>query len=340
MSCRTLEVKQPQLTKVSSTSGAMDSEEMETKLVQLCDASRIHPALGRRPADVSRQIQVVSLGSSCGTKMTIRRLGLDGASMPFDWIRTSAAGVNNFLCDGFESYFRSPFTRTELTLNDLPMTVYRSTTHAFWHDNIEELETRQKLYRRVERFSGLGNEDKGRALLFVRSICGTQELLESDLMYELLQQRFGTQGRQVFLLVIIDDQGLVGPILHSKLKNLIFWVKPLTQGPLKIEGEGPGPYEDAVAFACRRILHDPEALMPNGHPGNGQWPIVTHSSEILQLGGILRNQFGSQLRDSEVGLWCGMVQRKDAIEPIMFCALEGYSERENQLALPQSLLCR
>lgn len=312
---------------------AMGADEMESKMANLCNKIDIHPALGRSPEDVAKHIQVVSLGSSCAVKMTLRRLGLDQATMPFDWIRTSAAGITHWLRDGFTDYFRSPFKRFEVIFRDLPMTVYRCETHSFWHDNIEDLETRQKLFRRVERFCQLGTES-GRALLFVRSICGTGEVQESEAMYDALQLRFGAKGRQVYLLIVIDDQGLNGPILHTSYQRLLFWVKPLAQGPLATTGEGPGPYEDAVAWACRRILQDPSALMPGGRPGSGSWPAVASSREILQLGGVLRNHFGAALKDSEAGLWCGMVLRKDAKEQTMFCALEGYSHREISYASP------
>lgn len=253
--------------------------------------------------------------------MTLRRMGLDQATMPFDWIRTSATGIIHWLRHGFTDYFRTPFRRIEVKLRDLPMTVYRSPTHSFWHDNIEDLVTRQKLFRRVQRFCDLSSDPSNRALLFVRSICGTSEVQESEDMFDALKERFGQNGREVFLLVVIDDQGMVGPILHSKYQHLFFWVKPLTEGPLAASGEGPGPYEDAVAFSCRRILQDPYAL----RPPNGSWPEVSCSAEILSLGSSLRSR---GLRDSEAGLWAGMVLRENATEKTMFCALQGYEHRE------------
>jgi len=304
---------------------AMLSEEMETQMGQLNDKSAPHIALGRSPEEVSRHIQVISLGSSCGVKMTIRRLGLDEATLPFDWTRTSSKGITKWLQDDFTDFLQGPFRRVELTFRDVNMTVYRSLTHSFWHDDLETLDTQQKLSRRVQRFLALDKDvDKfpARSLLCVRCCVTSLEVLDSENMYKLLQQRFEKSGRKVWLLVIMDEQDRNGPILHSTLERLIFWVKPLCTGRLQVNGDGPGPYEEAIAFACRRMLQDPEGLMPGGKAGLGTWPEVTSSAEMLRPGGPLC------LRQSEAGLWCGMVLRKGAPEETMFAAFEGYSERE------------
>lgn len=306
----------------------MLSEEMEQKLAKLCDRSAFYQALGRSPAEVSSALEVISLGSSCGVKMTLRRMGLDQANMPFDWIRSSGQGILHWMQNGFADYFNVPFNRVEVTFRDLNMTVYRSSTHSFWHDNIEEPMTWQTLQRRVQRFEGLAKDSEhrpARALLFVRAICTTEEITGAEALFNALQQRFGRNGRQVFLLLVIEDQGLVGPILHSSYPNLLFWVQPLATGPLATTGDAPGPYEAAVAFACRRILKDPAALMPGGVPGAGMWPQVTSASEIFQIGSQLKAR---GLRDSECGLFCGVVKRKNALETTLMAAFEGFEHRE------------
>merc|ERR1711924_415762 len=103
----------------------------------------------------------------------------------------------------------------------------------------------------------------------------------------------------------------------GKYEGIMFWVKPVTAGPLATTGDGPGPYEDALVFACRRIMKDADALIPGGKPGNGMWPEVTNSKEILDANGSLRRR---GLKDSEVGLWCGLVLHKNAQQKTMFCA--------------------
>jgi len=292
--------------------------------------STLHASLGRTPNDARQFIQVCSLGSSCGVKLTIQGLGLDEESLPFDWMRSSADGLMQWLQGGFHNYFQGPFTRFDITFRNAPMTVYRSSTHSFWHDDIEDVQIREKLWRRANRFNGLATDAKsspGRSLLFVRTCCGTEEIVKMEALYEVLQHRFGCKGRRVYLLVIIEDQGMVGPILHAKYPTLMFWVQPIKSGPI-FKNDAKGPYEDAVAFACRRMLQDPMALMP---AAGKRWPEIQCTEEILAQGGILRNR---GLRDSEAGLWCGMVHIKHANGPQMFCAFEGYTQREMALTAP------
>jgi len=96
-----------------------------------------------------------------------------------------------------------------------------------------------------------------------------------------LQQKFERYGRRVFLLVILEDQPLVGPILHATIDCLLFWVQPQFEGKLSPFLDTPAPFEDAVAFAVRRILGDPSGHSPkaNGEEEGEAWPVVQNSSE-------------------------------------------------------------
>jgi len=149
------------------------------------------------------------------------------------------------------------------------------------------------------------------------------EVSDSEQMYTLLQQRLGIHGRRVWLLVIVDEQDIAGPILHSAHTRLIFWVQPICKGPLALGGDNAGPYEPAIAFACRRILQDPEGLMPGGKVGGGHWPQVTSSAELLPPGNL-----NFKTKPAEAGLWCGTVQHQNAKEKVLMAAFDGFSERE------------
>lgn len=283
--------------------------------------------LGRDSEDVLKQLQVVSLGSSCGVKLSIRDLGLDEATMPFDWCRSSSRFIVESLQQGFSGYLGSDFCRFELEFRKTPMTIYRCGTHSFWHDNIEDQGTRTKLLRRIDRFGQLDSDaghTPARKLLFVRTLAGTQELREAEVLYEVVLRRFGGRGREIWLLLIIDDQPITGPILHSRYERLLFWVKPVSIGPLSLGMQG-APYSDAVAFAVKRVLRDSDALFPGGKEGSGHWPSVGSGVDILNKTGLL---FDKGLRETEAGMWAGMVLHKGAAKKVLFCAFEGYRERE------------
>mmetsp|Transcript_42570 Transcript_42570/g.67953 ORF Transcript_42570/g.67953 Transcript_42570/m.67953 type:complete len:367 (-) Transcript_42570:132-1232(-) len=282
-----------------------------------------HKALGRSPNDVAGLVQVVSLGSSCGVKMTLRRLGLDEATMPFDWIRTRSKGLIHWLQTGFTDFFRSPFHRMEVIFRDSPMTVYRCHTHSFWHDNIEDLGTRQKLWRRIQRFLSLATDSahaSPRKLLFVRTAVTSEELDDSETLYRALEQHFGNAGREVWLLIICEDQQLKAPIRHQSYERLIHYMQPIVSGPIQVDGEGAGPYEEAVGFAVRMTLGDPGATAMAA-----QCQRVAKASDIIARSG---SSSCVGCKPCEAGLWAGRVTKKGEAHAIMFCAFEGYSERE------------
>jgi len=276
--------------------------------------------LGMSPSDVTRAVQAVSLGSSCGTKLTLRRLGLGEATMPFDWMRTSARGLIHWVRHGFGSFFHI-HERYDITYQARALTVYRTPTHAFWHDDLDDEGSREKLWRRVLRFQDLATDDSGRALLFVRAVAGTAELQETEALFEALQACFQAAGRRVYLLVVIEDQGMVGPILHSAHEGLLFWVQPAFAGTLSLDPDVPAPYEDAVAFAVRRIMGDPRGHFPNGHQNSGYtWPDVPDAAAILEPHGHIPK---GNLKHSEIGLWVGNVLIRGAEQEIFMGAFTG-----------------
>jgi len=297
---------------------AASAEEMEMTGVHQ-HGSDAGQRLGREPEEVCRVLQVVSLGSSCAVKITLRRLGLGEATMPFDWMRTRARALIHWIDSEFDGFFRMQ-ERVELTFQNKALKVFRSHMHSFWHNDLDDDGSREQLWRRVARFLELAVDPAGRSLLFVRSVAGTAELSETEFLFEALQRRFESCGRTVYLLVVMEDQGLVGPILHSKYPRIMFWVQPLFEGKLSLEPDLPAPYEDAVSFAVRRVLGDPQGLHPGGQPGSGHWPQVSQASAILAPGGPLRQ---AGLKPTEFGIFVGDVLVKGDSEEIFYGAFTG-----------------
>eukprot|EP00746_Dinoflagellata_sp_MGD_P161514 gnl/MRDRNA2_/MRDRNA2_88695_c0_seq1.p1 gnl/MRDRNA2_/MRDRNA2_88695_c0~~gnl/MRDRNA2_/MRDRNA2_88695_c0_seq1.p1 ORF type:complete len:530 (+),score=76.62 gnl/MRDRNA2_/MRDRNA2_88695_c0_seq1:99-1592(+) len=297
----------------------MDANQMEEVGVT-ANQDLLFGLIGRSAADVMQHVQVVSLGSYCGVKATIRRLGLSEASLPFDWMRTTITGLIHWLKSDFDGFFRVN-RRLQIMMTDsgLKMLVFRSQNHSFWHDNIELAADREKLWRRVRRFMSLsdtgGGDSQQRTLLFVRSLAGTQEISLVETLYEVLKDQFGKNGRKVVLLVIIENQAKVGPILHQRQDGIIFWVQPTFQGSLSPDGSTPAPYEDAVAFGISHILKGAADYASKGqHPRDG----VYHCMEFLKPGGP------HSLTQSTCGIWAAHVHLEGKEPVVLLAAFEGY----------------
>lgn len=309
---------------VSQTYQAADSEDMERRSIN--GSSEIaRAAFDRDLKLVQGKVQAVSLGGSCGPKISLRRLGLGEATMPFDWMRTRVQGLIHWLRDGFDDFFAAQ-QRLEVTLQETSLTVYRSPTHSFWHDDIEDEACREKLRRRIDRFLGSADTEgpgSSRPLLFVRGIAGSTELEHTEELFEALRQRFEVSGRKVWLLLVLEDQPILGPVMHSTYEELILWVQPRFEGKVSTDVSVPAPYEDAIAFTVRHILGDRGGLYP-GEPSE-QWPMVDQASEILALGGTFYN---AGCRESEVGLWVGNVRLKGSSREVLMSAFQGVDKLE------------
>jgi len=208
------------------------------------------------------------------------------------------------------------------------MKVFRSQTHSFWHDDIDNDQDREKLWRRVLRFLKLPSveTEEQRTYLFVRSIAGTDELELTETLYSLLKARFGKTGCKVVLLIILDDQGMAGPIMHKQHDGILFWTQLPFQGPMSLDGELPTPYEDAVSFAIANILGDPSGVHPGGNPNEGVYPSVNNSAEILEEGGPFRE---AGARHSKCGLHMGpylVTTSNNQEKEVLISAFMGYDD--------------
>jgi len=169
--------------------------------------------------DMARsRLHVISLGSYCSVKLSMQHMGLGEAHLPFDWIRTSSAGIRHFLNNRLEDFFSVASKRE---LENGQGTEYRSKHHAFVHDDITKQAVRDKLGRRVERFLALKEDSKD--LLFVRACASTDELEETEDLYAALMNVFGNPQRRVLLALIVDGQvDAAGTIRHAGLPGVIF----------------------------------------------------------------------------------------------------------------------
>lgn len=310
----------------SQTYRAAGSEDMESRSIE-GSAEVARAAFGQELNVVTGQVQAVSLGGSCGPKISLRRLGLGEATMPFDWMRTRATGLIHWLRHGFDD-FMAVQQKMEVSVQGTSMTVFRSPTHSFWHDDIEDDTSREKLQRRIERFLDLASaegETASRPLLFVRGVAGAIELEQTEDLFLALCERFEVNGRKVWLLLILEDQPILGPVMHSKHAELILWVQPRYEGQVSTNVRVPSPYEDAIAFTVRRILGERGGLFPGEE--SEAWPMVDKASDILTQGSTF---WKAGCRGTEVGLWVGNVLLKSASHEVLMSAFQGLDKLEGE----------
>lgn len=209
-----------------------------------------------RREEVLDNFHVVSLGSFCGVKFSIQRLGLGEAHLPFDWVRTTSAGICHFVRAGFDGFFEYA---SQIDVPGTRMRVFRSQMHSFWHDHVDRPEARAKLQRRIDRFLALRDDPK--SLLFVRSVTSTDELCSVEAMYAALVERFGESnpGRRVLLAVVVDGQpGFTGPVQHQCLPGVVFYLQDTHEDPAGRESD---TFVRAIASAAEAAL---DALSTGG----------------------------------------------------------------------------
>jgi hypothetical protein len=246
---------------------------------------------------------------------------MDEATLPCDWIRSSIDGLIQWLRHDFEGFSSMSEKRYDVVFKGCPMVVFRSQTHSFWHDDLRDAATQEKLNRRVDRFLNLAvdpGHEHPRSLLFVRSVACSAELSKTETLLDLLKERFESQGRKVYLLVVIDGQPFAGPVLHAvHEENLLFWLQPTFTGRLALDCSAPAPYEEAIAFALRRILDGPNV------DDELEWPRVQQASDIVQEDGAL---WTLGVRGTDCGLWVGEARVSGASEESLFAAFEGFDD--------------
>merc|ERR1719401_1105409 len=146
-------------------------------------------------------IQLVSLGCACGTKLAFQEMGRSAESLPFDSITTTSEGLLNFLRSGFQGFFNIE-RKAEKNVNGASITAFRSRQHGFWHDDPTQAATQEKYNRRFKRMQAISAHSQ--PVLFVRLAASSEEIGTVD---QLLSQLISQFGPESLLLLIIDCQG-------------------------------------------------------------------------------------------------------------------------------------
>jgi hypothetical protein len=161
-----------------------------------------------------------SLGSWCGVALTLEKMGLRKAALPFDYVRVSLDGVLQCLQSDFDDF--ASFSEIHVAEGGHKFFYGSSWGGSFYHHDIEQEHVRQMFSRRIERFLG-GSEGKIPASrVFIRVANSPQEVEESLSLMAALEQKF--QDAPVYLLVIVDMQKTPRLLrLQNTNANILFY---------------------------------------------------------------------------------------------------------------------
>jgi hypothetical protein len=149
------------------------------------------------------EVQLVSLGCSCGPKLSFKDIGRGAETLPFDWSRTKVEALLQFISTGFAGFFDSAINYIAYAdEGGKDWRAFRSPLHSFWHDDPTVPAMRERYTRRIKRFFEI--KANYQPVLFVRAVAATSEVPRTLELLQLLKNKFGPQAK---LLLIVDFQG-------------------------------------------------------------------------------------------------------------------------------------
>lgn len=195
-------------------------------------------------------VQLISLGCSCGPKLTFKDVGRGAETLPFDWARTSVEALLHFISRDFQGFFDTT-DRVQFTdERGSEWTTFRSAIHSFWHDDPTHPAMRERYMRRINRFLSIDAQTK--PVLFVRSVAQTSEILRTAELVNLLVRKFG-RGVRLLLMVDFQGSGAAGPCMVSGLdEHLLLWFFDTKSAPSL-----NAPYAKPLATALNWCIGEP-----------------------------------------------------------------------------------
>mmetsp|Transcript_57005 Transcript_57005/g.135601 ORF Transcript_57005/g.135601 Transcript_57005/m.135601 type:complete len:375 (+) Transcript_57005:65-1189(+) len=165
-------------------------------------------------------VEFIGLGSWCGVRVALDNLGLAQRAYPFDWLRSSVAGVLQCLSTEFKDFLTYSGIKHEKDLTGFTGSQWGG---SFWHHDLRSEKVCQAYGRRIARF--LGDEEvlPDMPRLFVRAVNTPAEVEAALQMHVLLQRLF--PHTQVYLLLVIDVQQVAGlaRLVHESCSNVLVY---------------------------------------------------------------------------------------------------------------------
>lgn len=198
-------------------------------------------------------VQLVSLGSYCGPKLSFQKMGRGAETLPFDWIRTRMSGILRLLRSNFEGFY--DFV-TQMRVPDTGhMVMFRGYYHSFWHDDPTEPMMHERYNRRIARLWDIDSEV--RPVLFVRSIVSNEEVLQIPELMQQLRQHFGQHAR--LLMVLESQRQFTGPALVTEDPGVLLYYLSM-EVHAKDHPDNPMPYARPTQCALDWVIgREPES---------------------------------------------------------------------------------
>lgn len=206
-----------------------------------------------RALSFTRKCEFVSLGCFCGVTRALQCLGLKRFSYPFDWVRSDVPSTIRCFEDEFESFCTSDY----IGHSPSPGVLCHGDAKwggSFWHHDPEKLKVKSDFQRRIERLKGNSEVPPDKARVFCVALNALSDLAFIPTLRTHLEELL--PRADVYLVVFIDNQPAVGPVLveTDDDRTFFYWVYQdmfEDNGKVWSEQKHAEAYADGLASAIR-----------------------------------------------------------------------------------------
>eukprot|EP00927_Polykrikos_kofoidii_P062014 TRINITY_DN56839_c0_g1_i1.p1 TRINITY_DN56839_c0_g1~~TRINITY_DN56839_c0_g1_i1.p1 ORF type:complete len:528 (-),score=41.97 TRINITY_DN56839_c0_g1_i1:40-1623(-) len=162
----------------------------------------------------------ISLGCWCGVARSLKEVGLNGDSYPFDGIRIPVSGIMHCLKTDFEDFLT--FTIPPEEGAELKVYKHSRWGGSFWYQNPDLPQIHDAIVGQIDQFLGFGSVPATASRIFVWAANSTREIEDSHRLLGTLKLAF-PKAERVRLVVLIDLQSAKGPHIVDEIgEDIIF----------------------------------------------------------------------------------------------------------------------
>jgi hypothetical protein len=170
-------------------------------------------------------INFISIGGWCGTKVFLKQNGYEEASYPFDYVRSSIEGVINCIETNFENYFPKVLERKQ---NYEGYNPFLGKYIGFYYQDLNDQNAIDSLQRKINRF----NEKLSKPIdiCFLRTIC-RDDYRDETKYYKELQYAINERYPDINYIIVflIPNQDVTQYYKELDNKTFIFALNDLSR---------------------------------------------------------------------------------------------------------------